>query len=304
MEGIQYIPQQQVNRPKWDACISNAANGLVYGYSFYLDAMSRHWDALVLGDYEAIMPLTFNKKYGIYYLYQPPFTASLGVFGKEITAALLQAFLKAVPAKFRYIDISLNHGNFFTTEVFNLYQRMNYILPLDKSYEEIYAGYRENIQRNIKKCRQQNCTVKKDFAVEDVITLAKLQPGSLGNVTDADLTNFKHLYERMHQQQKAITYGICTANGELVASCVFFFSHQRAYYILVGNHPNGKTMGASHALIDAFVKDYSGSNLVLDFEGSDIRNLAFFYSSFGAVEEKYPGLKLNRLPFWMKWLKS
>jgi Acetyltransferase (GNAT) domain len=304
MQGIQHIPGQQVERQKWDACISNATNGLVYGYSFYLDAMARHWDALVLGDYEAVMPLTFNRKYGIYYLYQPPFTASLGIFGKEITAAVTQAFLQAIPGKFRYADISLNHGNFFTAAGFNLHQRTNYILPLTKSYEEIYNGYRENIRRNIKKCRQQNCTVKKDFAVDEVIALAKLQPGSLGNVTDADLSNFKSLYGQLHQQQKAITYGICTAGGELLASCVFFFSHQRAYYILVGNHPNGKTMGASHALIDAFIKDHAAGNLLLDFEGSDIRNLAFFYSSFGAVEEKYPGLKLNRLPFWLKWLKK
>ena len=102
----------------------------------------------------------------------------------------------------------------------------------------------------------------------------------------------------------AVTYGILSAQNELVASCVFFFSHKRAYYILVGNHPNGKTIGASHALIDAFIKDHAGKNILLDFEGSDIRNLAFFYSSFGAVEEKYAALQLNRLPFYLKWLKK
>ena len=92
--------------------------------------------------------------------------------------------------------------------------------------------------------------------------------------------------------------------GNLEASCVFLFSHKRAYYILVGNHPNGRTLGASHALIDAFIKDHAGQDLSLDFEGSDIRNLAFFYSSFGAQEEKYAAIKLNRLPWWMKWLKG
>ena len=46
---------------------------------------------------------------------------------------------------------------------------------------------------------------------------------------------------------------------------------------MVGNHPDGKTIGASHALIDAFIKDHADQNFILDFEGSDIRNLAFFY---------------------------
>jgi hypothetical protein len=102
----------------------------------------------------------------------------------------------------------------------------------------------------------------------------------------------------------AITYGIVSAQNELLASCVFFLSHNRAYYILVGNHPNGKTIGASHALIDAFIKDHAGKNILLDFEGSDIRNLAFFYSSFGAGNEIYPAIKINRLPFYLKWLKK
>ncbi len=63
-------------------------------------------------------------------------------------------------------------------------------------------------------------------------------------------------------------------------------------------------MGASHALIDAFIKDHAGSNLLLDFEGSDIRNLAFFYSSFGATDEKYPAVRVNNLPWYCKWMKK
>ena len=102
----------------------------------------------------------------------------------------------------------------------------------------------------------------------------------------------------------ATTYGIVSSENELVASCVLFFSHNRAYYILVGNHSNGRNVGASHALIDAFIKEHAGKNLVLDFEGSDISNLALFYSSFGAVNEVYPALKINRLPFYLKWLKK
>ena len=52
---------------------------------------------------------------------------------------------------------------------------------------------------------------------------------------------------------QAISYGIFSARHQLLSSCVFFFSHARAYYILVGNHADGRTLGASHALIDAFI---------------------------------------------------
>ncbi len=304
MQVIRYVPYQEIDQQQWDACIERANNGLVYAYSLYLHTMAKHWDALVLNDYEAVMPLTYNKKYGIYYLYQPPFTAALGVFGQGVTAALVQQFLQAVPHKFRYWDIYLNQGNFFQIEGFDLYQRSNYILSLQPSYEALYGQYRDNIKRNIRKCVQQGGTVQKGVPIAEVIALAKAQTHQSAGLSDADFENFNQLYQLLHQQQKALTYGIATPQGQLVASCVFFFSHNRAYYILVGNHPNGKTMGASHALIDAFIKDHAGSDLLLDFEGSDIRNLAFFYSSFGAVEEQYPGLRLNRLPWWVRWFKK
>jgi hypothetical protein len=118
-----------------------------------------------------------------------------------------------------------------------------------------------------------------------------------------DFENFKMLYRLLNKKEKATTYGVYTKEGELLASAVFFFSHHRAYYIMVGNHPNGKTLGASHALINAFIKDHAGENIMLDFEGSDIRSLAFFYSSFGAGEEKYSAIHLNKLPAPLKWLK-
>jgi Acetyltransferase (GNAT) domain len=301
---IRYLTYQQIDKTKWDACISNADNGLLYAYSFYLDAMAKHWDALVLNDYEAVMPLTYNKKYSIHYLYQPPFTACLGVFGNTLNAEMISAFLKAIPAKFKYWDIYFNPGNVFEIPGFNLYNRMNYVLNLADNYEILYSKYRDNIKRNIKKSEQFQLSIHKNVAVADVIELAKEQSGKFSSVTGDDFVRFEKLYSLLYKKEQATTYAVYTKDNQLMASAVFFFSHNRAYYIMVGNHPNGKTLGASHALINAFIKDHAGQNIILDFEGSDIPSLAFFYSSFGAVEEKYSAVKLNRLPAVVKWFKK
>lgn len=302
--NIKYIPNHLIDQSKWDDCIDNSENGLIYAYSFYLNKMSKHWDALVLNDYEAVMPLTWNKKYGAHYLYQPFLTAQLGVFGNAINAEILNAFLISIPQKFKFIDIYLNQRNVFVLPEFDLYLRSNYVLNLNRPYTEIAAGYKENIKRNIQKSVKQGCTVESRIKVEAVIKLARYQIESFYKNSETELESFKKLFHLLKEKGKAISYGILSAKKELLASAIFFFSHNRAYYILVGNHPNGKTLGASHALIDAFIKDYAGNNLLLDFEGSDIRNLAFFYSSFGAIEEKYAGLKINQLPWFMKWMKN
>ena len=106
--SIQYLQRHQVDTTKWDHCMDNSSNGLIYGYSFYLDHMSKNWDALVMGDYEAVMPLTWNKKYGIHYLYQPFFAAQLGIFGTGLSPITIRSFLAAIPAKFKYWDFYLN----------------------------------------------------------------------------------------------------------------------------------------------------------------------------------------------------
>lgn len=301
---IQYLPYHLIDKQKWDACIDGAANGLIYGYSVYLDTMANYWDALILDNYDVVMPLTWNKKYGIHYLYQPFFTASLGVFGNHITADLVSEFLQAIPRKFKYWDISLNYANRFHLKHFELYDRVNYVLSLNDSYEKLYASFRINLKRNIKKAEQSNCTVSRNVDVDEVIGLARDQGKSFSPATKEDYGRFKHLYNELLAQQRAATYGIYMQSGQLVACCVLFFSHKRVYYILVGNHPGGKTIGASHFLINAFIKDNAGQDLLLDFEGSDIRSLAFFYSSFGATQEMYSGIKLNKLPKLMRLFKA
>lgn len=297
---ITYLQRNAVDDQKWNACISLAKNGLLYAYTDYLDAMASNWDALVWEDYQAVMPLPWRKKWGLHYLYQPFLTAQLGVFGQNLSAELFKEFLLAVPKRFRYWDFSLNHANRFAANGFPLVERSNFVLSLNKPYADLYKAYRENIRRNVKKSTAYGCTVKTDVSISNVIELAKAQAPA---APAEDFQRFETLYQKFAQQGKAKTYGMLSANGDLLASAAFFFSHNRAYYLLVGNHPNGRTLGASHALIDAFIKDYAGQNLLLDFEGSDIRNLQFFYSSFGAVEEKYAALLLNRLPWWAKAFK-
>lgn len=303
---IRYVPYQEIDRERWDACLRAAPNRLIYAESDYLDAMAVRWDALIADDYEAIMPLCYRSKYGIAYLYQPAFTASLGVFARDrvISSELTSAFLNQIPRKFRYWDIYLNQGCRINAGQYKIWERVNYILPLNEDYSVISGKYRENIRRNIRKCQQQGGVLEWGHSASEVITQAQIQASRFSTVDESDYQRFESLFQLYEKQGRAVSAIIRGRNGQLLASALFLFDELRATYILVGNHPDGRTMGASHALIDGFIQRYAGSNLILDFEGSDIRNLAFFYSSFGAREEYYQAIRENRLPFWLRWLKA
>ena len=226
------------------------------------------------------------------------------MFGKTIDQQLVRKFLDAIPTKFKLIEISLNAGNNFPAAFHNYSPRINYTLNLDKPYEDLYNSYRDSHKRNISKAAQLGCKVSTAISVDEIIRLNEEQLKHIDGTKPEDYSNFKRLYESLKSQAQAKVYGIIDSKNKVLASSVFFFSHNRAYYILVGNHPDGKTIGASHALIDAFIKDHAGHDLILDFEGSDIRNLAFFYGGFGATEEIYPALKINKLPWYIRFLKK
>ncbi len=303
-DAVRYLKREEIDTEKWDNCIRESSNGLIYGYSFYLDAMALNWDALVMGDYEGVMPLPWNKKYGIYYLYQPFFTASLGVFGKNAGEEKIKEFIRHIPEKFKLVEIDLNQGNNLSIPPASFQSRNNYILHIHKPYEEIFSGYRDHVKRNCKKAKQANCRYSNAVSIDEILQLSLQQMGKISKLSTSDYDRFKKLFTTLKVQGKALCCGVFTEQNELAASCVYFFSHSRAYYIMVGNHPDGKTTGASHYLIDRFIFEQAGKNLTIDFEGSDNKNLAFFYSSFGAELETYPRLTINRLPWWAKLFKK
>ena len=146
--SIRYLRRRDIDTARWDACIDNALNRLIYGHSFYLDAMSAgQWDALVLGDYLAVMPLPWRSRAGIRYLYQPSFTQQTGIFSAEpISSTLVGAFLEKVRRHFRFAEIYLNYGNPHP----GLQEHANFILPLDASYDQLAANYKQDLVRNLR----------------------------------------------------------------------------------------------------------------------------------------------------------
>jgi hypothetical protein len=304
MKTIRYIPHNQIDRQKWDHCIENSSNGLIYPYAWYLDACNVKWDGLILNNYEAVMPLTWNKKYGIYYLFQPWFCANLGVFSFNLLKEEdINAFLEAIPKKFKYIDITLNYGNASINKPF-VTERVSYLLSLQPTYEELQQGYRTQLKRNLAKAKTAGLITKWDIDIHTIFPLAKEIMQRVSPISDEEVEIMNPLTNAVNRHKQSVTLGVYSPNNQLLASAVFYQSHNRWYYLIVGNHPNGKTLGASHYLIDSFIKRYANTNSVLDFEGSDIRNIAYFYSSFGAIPETYQAIKINKLPKIIRWLKK
>jgi len=305
--NLQYLQRTQIDTRKWDRCIARAANGLLYAHSFYLDGMADNWDALVLGDYEAVMPLTWRRKFGILYLYQPFLTASLGVFSANpIDAALIETFISHIPRKFRLIDIDLNTGN-NALRSGQITPRKNYELALDGSYEQLQLQYNRHARRKLKKAQEAGLQLVEGIAVESIVDLSYRMMEERDVVARADYDRFVKLYKNIQPQVEACnTMAALDARGSVIASNINIVHNKRIYSLLAGNTPEANECGGFYFVLDQLIKKYAGSGYILDFEGSDIPGIAFLFECLGAGLTWYPHLIVNRLPpvlRTLKWLK-
>ena len=150
--SIQYLTYKEIDKKKWNDSIARSSNCLIFAYSWYLDIVAnKQWDALILGDYETVMPLAWRKKLSISYLYQPFFTNQLGVFStKKITEKMVEDFLNAIPKTFKFIDIGLNYANNFRTNLYPQQEKVCQYVDLNNSYDSVKKFYSDNLKRNLK----------------------------------------------------------------------------------------------------------------------------------------------------------
>ena len=110
MRSVKHIAHKDIDFKKWDAAVLSSDFPLVFAQTFYLNATCPKWDALVIGDYESIFPLTHKTKLGFKYLPQPSFTSQLGSFGK-VDDESENLFFDYISKKYKLIEIELNASN-------------------------------------------------------------------------------------------------------------------------------------------------------------------------------------------------
>jgi len=294
---IRYVKQDDINRTKWDICIDEAFNGLIYGKSWYLDIVADQWDALVENDYEKIFPLVYRRKWGISYLYQPPFTQQLGLFSKTLlTEESVHRFLEQIPETFKFAEINLNTFNKIGTGRWNVENWLTHELDLINSYDKIQRGYSTNLRRNLKKSESEGLTLTRNIKPEEVINLFRENRGKdLTNLNENDYVRLTRLTYAGIYKGLIKTFGIYDPNNTLCAGAIFLQSNKKIVFLFSGLNQSGRQAGAMGYLIDGFIRENQLKHLTLDFEGSNDPNLARFYKGFGSTEITYPHLQINKL---------
>ncbi len=302
--GITYLPHAQINFKKWDECIDNAPNGLIYGYSYYLNHMAENWDALLINDYEAVMPLIWNKKMGIRYCYQPPFMQQGGWFGKW-PGEFINQLVKKITSFTRYGDWVFNYGNAETAEWQHAHILTNYILDLKTDYNNLRIKYKTDLLNNLKIALKHNMEYHNATNIDAAIQNFRSHYGNrMPGVKEKHYHQFSVLCHYLQANDQCIIREIKDEEGYMIASALLLSDSKRIYNVMNTNTEKGRRLSANHFLFDCIIKEFAGSELFLDFEGSDLPGVKSFYENFGPMNESYYHWHYNNLPFPVNLLKK
>lgn len=268
----------------------------------WLDVVADNWDvALVMNGDEVTAALPYCLKKGLpgTRIYMPMLTPYLGPClqypeGQKYPKKLsyekqqMQALIKALP-KFdgfeqRFLPDQDNWLPFYW-EGFEQTTRYTYIIEDTSDPEAVFAGFRDNVRRQIRKA-EKSLTISSG-TIEDLFHL------KVATYDDRDQKNplTQAYVQKIARLIEAEGWGwILEARDEehtLHASVMLVWDHDTCYYLLGGADPAYANSGAMSLLLWEGIKIASEKGLQFNFEGSMIPEIERFFCAFGGTLTPY-----------------
>ena len=266
--------------------------------------MADNWGALVMGDYEFIMPIPYTVKKGQSILYQPFFSQQLNVLGKELPSIeVINQFIASIPQEFKLVQFNLPNYLIQNTTDYEIEEVVCQTLGLNKDYKVIASSYSTNAKRQIKKAIKNELKVTEVKALEAFMPLFKETVGVKLSFTEDN-------YSRLHKLMKV---GLVLKKGrlltvqrgnEVLAMGYFFIQNNRITYLKGASTIQGRDTGSMYFLMDAVIKEHATTNRIFDFGGSKVSSVAEFYKKLGGVDQTYLSFAKNDLPWLLKKAKG
>jgi hypothetical protein len=297
---LHYILHKDIDFEKWDKTLQQCSNSLIYAESIYLNTMAKQWNAIVTPDYDYIMPVPLKRKVGIQYVPIIPFVQQLGVFSsKVITSHIIQCFIELLSSKIKLVNYNLNYQNTFKST--NAQKCDNYVLPLNNDYDKIKKDFKKDFRKYLK-----STDVEVYFDTDHAAAIKFFKDEYRNRnlkITEEQYRFFKILCDELHLQGRVIV-AKAVLGTTLLATALILKDEKRLYNVCSTISVEGKKFAANHFLFDSLIQKFANTHYLLDFEGSDIDGIAYFYKSMGGINHPYQYIELNELSTFIKLFKK
>jgi hypothetical protein len=303
-DNMKFLKNEQIDFFKWDHCITNSSQCIIYGLSWYLNAVSPGWAALVLeqdGRYIAVCPLTIKRKLGLKYLAQPFATQQLGIFYIFENIEFIVYVLDFMRRKFIIIDYNFNSSSSALLPEdtrFKFISRITYCMKLNIPYSQTLEKFSVNHKRSIKKALKAGLKIRRNNDFETLIRLFRSTKGQeMKELNDGHYMLLLRIFKAAQVAENHCMLMTHDDQGNILAAGLFLIFKNRIIYLMGATTNDGRKQGAMHLIFEEIIKKYSGKDFILDFEGGEMEGIGRFYLGFGAEPEYYKKLLYSRFKF-------
>jgi hypothetical protein len=289
---LQLVKKEDLDKIKWNSCVHYAVNGNIFGYKWYLDSVSKEWDALIEGDYESVLPL-FQTTSGSSLYYQSLIRES-GIYSIHLLSQKrIATFVEAIPESYKNVDIQFKQGiQLPGNNNFKIKQKNNQHLFLQSPYDTIRNNYSETLNASLKRANQNKLKPISSIKPEKIAELFKDN-----SIQSKDLEAVFHAYQRIMYNALhrgwGFASGIIDENNNLLAAAFFIQSHGKVLILLAPQTEEGKTLGARDLLFDFYIRNNAGRPQILDFNTDDN-----YPENFGALQKNFQQLSRKQKKWW------
>ena len=265
--NIKRISRAAIDKSKWNSCVHYANNGNVCGYIWYLDALTKDWEALIEADYGSVFPLIWKKNWlGRKNIYQPELIIEGGLYSENILSSTrIQHFFEAIPTEYKSLKITISNQAKIPTDLglkVNKLSRQRLIL--NQPYEGLQDGFTDAFHQQLAKAADLKLQPASNLKPEKVVDFYKVH--SKNYKKENYFAYLRIMYNAMHRGW-GFANGIADTQGNLLAVNFFIYSHGKIMLLLPATSKAGKAAGAAELLLSMLLQTHANKPVYLDFNG-------------------------------------
>ncbi|MEZ4909785.1 MAG: hypothetical protein R2774_02875 [Saprospiraceae bacterium] len=285
-QKIRIISRKDIDISKWNQCVDQSEYNGIYGLSWFLDSVTdQNWKAIVLADYQSVLPFYSKKKVLIPYITQPLLCQFFQVYGDKIHEETLLDFAFRY-FKRRFFKVDFNMKITFDREIYSGYKKTikeMQILRLDNDYSTLKKEYHRNTLRNIKGHLQYQFTISKETDMQLLEFIYTHDPSGIlkkhkGGVQNLCMTAMKNCDSY---------FMVAKVHTDIIGVGFFIETSHYILFMLSAMNAMGRRLKISYSIIDRIISEKAKSGKILDFGGSTLPSIARRNLSFGSESDQY-----------------
>lgn len=288
-----WVHQKKIDKKKWDDLVFQTEGASVYVLSFYLDAVAEDWEAYIAEDFSFAIPVAVVRKGGLKRVYPALFQRYVEILG-DATKVDLHHFEEEILKRYKKGSLSSK------TQLFPSIGAEKFIYQsLDKNTFKLKSQAKRMIQRFEKteyEIREENVSTNElsEFIAKE---LSKKLP----------IYASKHVNFLFNAIQKAEEKGLLYKVGlfdknELKGGLIGLKFNNRLLYLKGTSSEESQREGAMYALMNQFIQHGLNQNCAIDFGGSRVEGIRFFFTRFNGEDQEYYHYAWDNSPFYYKLL--